>query len=289
MKPDTPGEDRRVETPRRDDVERAHLVDPNDRTYAIARYDPPAEFAELVRRFWVPVWHVPPGQVAEQQVLQYPVALVVVSSDYARFYGVVRGLSRTTLHGNGFAVGAMLRPAAGTLLAGDSMRRFSDRFVDIEEVPGLAGHDLARRVRAQLSADPSDPGRQRAACDEMLAVFARTLPVDDEGRLVNEVVRYVEHDPQVLRVEDVCQRFGLPERALQRLTAKRLGLTPKWLIRRRRLHEAADRLRDNEIRLADVAAELGYADQAHFSRDWRAATGMTPREFAARFFPGSAR
>ncbi|WP_324277445.1 helix-turn-helix transcriptional regulator [Blastococcus brunescens] len=85
----------------------------------------------------------------------------------------------------------------------------------------------------------------------------------------------------------VCEHVGLSERALQRLVNRRLGLTPKWLIQRRRLQEAAERLRGHPARLGDVAALLGYADQAHFTRDFAAVTAMTPGQFAARHAPGS--
>lgn len=71
---------------------------------------------------------------------------------------------------------------------------------------------------------------------------------------------------RVVRVGQVCEQFGLSERALQRLVQRRLGLTPKWLIQRRRLQEAAERLRAGD-----------------FSR----ATDMTPGRFAARHAPGS--
>ncbi len=108
------------------------------------------------------------------------------------------------------------------------------------------------------------------------------LPVDDEGLLVNAVVEYVEGDPDVHRVGQVCDKFAMTERTLQRLTARRIGLSPKWLIQRRRLHEAAERLADKDRPdLARVAAELGYADQAHFARDCRSVTGLTPGAFAA--------
>ena len=62
---------------------------------------------------------------------------------------------------------------------------------------------------------------------------------------------------------------------------RRLGLTPKWLIQRRRLQEAAELLRTGEEGAAEVGAMLGYADQAHFIRDFSAVTGMTPGRFAA--------
>jgi AraC-like DNA-binding protein len=64
---------------------------------------------------------------------------------------------------------------------------------------------------------------------------------------------------------------------------RRLGLTPKWLIQRRRLQEAAEHLRGRGTTLAEVSALLGYADQPHFSRDFARVTGMTPGAFAARY------
>jgi AraC-like DNA-binding protein len=232
---------------------------------------------------------VPPGQEAPQRVLQYPVSLVVVSADYTRFYGVVSGLSTTTLTGNGWAVGVMCAPAAGALLAGGPMSAYTDRYVDVADVLGAAGERLTDRVRAAMAADPHAPdahARAMAAFGEAMRPF---LPVDDDGLLVNEVVAFVENDPEVTRVAQVCERFGLSERALQRLVQRRLGLTPKWLIQRRRLQEAAERLRGHPAGPGEVAALLGYADQAHFTRDFARVTGMTPGRFAARHASGSER
>ncbi|NED59463.1 helix-turn-helix domain-containing protein, partial [Streptomyces sp. SID10244] len=47
--------------------------------------------------------------------------------------------------------------------------------------------------------------------------------------------------------------------------------------------EAAERLRGSGTTLAMIAAELGYADEAHLVRDFRTVTGMTPGQFASRF------
>lgn len=266
---------------RLDAIERAHLKDPRDASHHIHRYAAPAEFAELVQRFWIPVWSVPAGAEAPQKVLQYPVALIVIAPDYARFYGVTAGLSTTTLSGNGWAAGLMCAPSAGYLLTGTPMAAFTDRFVDVAEVLGDAGRVLTERVREAMSGDPSSPAAHAAAMAAYGDALRPFLPIDDEGELVNRLVAFVESRSDVTRVAQVCEEFGLSERALQRLVHRRIGLTPKWLIQRRRLQEAAERLRDRGTSLADVAAVLGYADQPHFSRDFTAVTGMTPGEFAA--------
>jgi len=274
MKPDS----------RLDPIERAHLKDPQDTSHVIHRYGPADDLADLVRRYWIPVWSVQPGREAPQRVLQYPVCLLVISGDYARFYGVASGLSATTLTGDGWAVGLMLTPAAGSLVTGAPVAAaYTDRHVDLPDVLGEPGVALVREVRSLMTVDPGSTDAHAAAMTACDAVLRRFLPVDAEGELINRVVAYVEDSSDVLRVAQVCEQFGLSERALQRLVHRRLGLTPKWLIQHRRLHEAVERLRARSTTLGEVAAVLGYADQPHFIRDFSRVTGMTPGEFAARF------
>lgn len=266
---------------RLDSIERAHLKDPRDVSHRMHRYEAPAELAGLVQRFWIPVWSVPAGREAPQKVLQYPVSLLVVAADYARFYGVVSGLSTTTLSGDGWAVGVMCAPSAGFLLTGTPMAAYTDRYVDVPEVLGDAGRVLTDRVRSAMAPDPDSPAAHEAAMAAYGDALRRYLPVDAEGELVNRVVAFVESRSDVTRVAQLCEEFDLPERSLQRLVQRRIGLTPKWLIQRRRLQEAAERLRTRTAPLGEVAAVLGYADQPHFSRDFSRVTGMTPGEFAA--------
>jgi AraC-like DNA-binding protein len=275
-----PGADPRAPI-RLDRIERAHLKDPRDASHTMARYQACPEFEGLLQRFWIPVWSVAPGAEAPQKVLQYPVSLMVVSGDYARFYGVVSGLSTTTLTGTGWAVGLMCEPAAGFLIARSPMANYTDRFVDVAEVLGNRGSRLACRVRAAMAADPKSPAAHRAAMEAFADTLRPYLPVDEEGQLVNRLVAFVESRSDVTRVSQICDEFGLSDRALQRLIHRRLGLTPKWLIQRRRLQEAAEHLRTRSTTFAEVAAKLGYADQPHFIRDFSKVTSMTPGEFAA--------
>lgn len=69
-------------------------------------------------------------------------------------------------------------------------------------------------------------------------------------------------------------------RALQRLFSDYVGVSPKWVIRRLRLHQAAFRLASAEaFDLARLAQELGYFDQAHFTRDFTNLVGRPPAQY----------
>ena len=232
------------------------------------------EFAGLVRRFWMPVWQVPAGEVFTQRVLQYPVCLLVVTGDYARFYGPASRLAGTPLSGDGWAAGVMFEPAAGALLTGGEVSRWTDSQIELADLFGPAGGSLAAQIRAIMTVDPLAAQAQSAAVDRYHDFLRGYLPVDEQGLLINDVVAYVEDNPDVTRVADVCAHFAIGERSLQRLDqASGVGLTPKWLVRRRRIQDATGRLRSGATTIAAVAADLGYADEAHLSRDFRRVTG----------------
>ena len=185
-----------------------------------------------------------------------------------------------TLRGEGWAVGLVLAPAAGYLIAGP-VEGLRDRYVDLEAVLGDDGRALAERVRRTMAPDPHDPVAHRAAASVCEDALRRFLPLDADGELLNALVAAVEDDPELLQVAQVCEKFGLGERAVQRLLRRRLGLTPKCLIQRRRLQEAAERLLQDSGAHADVAAAVGYADQSHVIRDFLHLTGTTRGRFTA--------
>ena len=262
-----------------DPVDRAHLTGVTRPSPPIHRYAASERLADLVERYWIPVWSLP--EPSTQSTLQHPVCLVVDSNTYARFYGVARGRSSVTLEGDGWAVGTMFTPAAGRLVLGRSAADVTDTHVDLAEVGGLDDDALVAEIRAAMSPDPYDPAAHVVAIEAVERRLAAYLPVDGPGQLINEVVAWLRDHPEVTRVDELAAHVGLSERSLQRLVEQRVGMSPKWLIQRRRLHDAVEALKAGESSLADMAARLGYADQAHFTHDFRTVTGMTPGEYHA--------
>ncbi|HZK05931.1 MAG TPA: helix-turn-helix domain-containing protein [Actinomycetaceae bacterium] len=95
--------------------------------------------------------------------------------------------------------------------------------------------------------------------------------------LANAIEELIATDPGIVRIDQIAQRFNITPRHVQRLTKRYVGLPPAAIIRRYRLQEAAERLReDGSLTIGQVAAELGYADHAHLTRDFRHVLGLAP-------------
>ena len=99
-----------------------------------------------------------------------------------------------------------------------------------------------------------------------------------DARHVAAVARLAETDRSVRRLADLCRLAGLRPRTLQRMFLRYAGVSPTWVLRRYRLLDAAEAVRDGRpVSWAEIAAGLGYADQAHLITDFRAAVGQTRR------------
>jgi AraC-like DNA-binding protein len=106
---------------------------------------------------------------------------------------------------------------------------------------------------------------------------------DEQVGLINRIVDRIIADREVTRVDHLVSRFKLSKRTLQRLFSQYVGVSPKWVIRRYRLQEAAERLAEGEeIDWPKLALDLGYFDQAHFINDFKAIIGNTPAEYVKR-------
>jgi AraC family transcriptional regulator len=77
-------------------------------------------------------------------------------------------------------------------------------------------------------------------------------------------------------LEEMGKRMDLSPIYLARAFKASTGCTPAGYVRRLRVERARARLRESNVPLAELAAELGYSDQAHFTRQFRQATGRPP-------------
>lgn len=237
------------------------------------RLTPADRAADLVEWYWIPEWDIEPGRSSRQHVVAYPALNLVVSPDGVELVGATTHVGHRDLSGRGWAVGALLRPA--------SVATLTDEPAALRDTSAaLDAPDLHGAVTAAMTSGAQRRERAVDAFSDWLT--ARVPELGPLARQANRASTVLLGDAAVTRPEHAAARLAISVRTLQRLTHRHVGLPPAAMIRRRRLQEAAQRLREEpETDLAMLAADLGYADHAHLTNDFRTVLGITPRSYRA--------
>jgi len=243
--------------------------------FSLERHSPAPDLAFFVERHWIVRWDLTGEPPFEQRLLPHPCVNMVIQAGQSAVHGIDAGIFSIVLEGRGEAVGTKFRPGAFRPFVDFDLVDLVDRALPLPEVFGDAADGLETRV---LSATDD-----RARLDLVESVIRGCLPPeDDDVALAVRAAEVALGAPELTRVDDLADRLGVTVRQLQRVFRRNVGVSPKWMLRRYRLHEAADRAAaGTRVDWADLAAELGYTDQAHLVRDFKAQVGQTPAAYAA--------
>lgn len=100
---------------------------------------------------------------------------------------------------------------------------------------------------------------------------------------VRKAVQFIEHRLDAPpSVEAVARYAGVSARQLERLFCLEIGMGPAAFLRHLRLEYARWLLENSTRKITEIAIDTGFADNSHFSRDFRAAYGSSPRDFRNR-------
>lgn len=258
----------------------AGILRPRDAATRIdlRRYPAPTRTADYVERYWAVHWDLRDRDPYTIELVPHPCVNLTVTPEGAYVHGVGTRKSLHPLAGAGSVFGAKFRPggfAAGTAQVAAAL---TDRSVPAREVFGPAVDDVA----ASVLATSTDEERQEVVDAFLYGQLPAPGRRDDAYDLVLRTVADLLADRTLTRVDHVARRFGVSARTLQRLYRRYVGVGPKWVIRRYRMHDVAERLANDEhADPAALAVELGWFDQAHFTRDFTALIGASPAEYAA--------
>jgi AraC-like DNA-binding protein len=245
-----------------------------DRSFHLATLRPSSGAERIIDRHWMVRWDLRGREPFQQEILPHPSVNLVVEPNGAWVWGVPTTRDVRLLDGKGWAVGTKFKPGAFTALSGISAADITDERISVEVV---LGHGL-------------EPGDIDDADDLLLAVAtqieARLTPranvVDPSLDLVADVIASMRHIAPDVRVEDLARMHNIAPRTLQRLFRRYVGVGPKWVLKRLRIHQAAERLTAaNPPGWTELALDLGYYDHAHFIRDFRLVVGRSPAQYTA--------
>ena len=239
-----------------------------------ARIAPSPALAGLIQHFWIVRWDLRGLAPQVRETLPHPNIHVVFEPGRTRIQGIHSGRFTRVLEGQGGVFGIKFRPGGFRPFLRRPVSDLRDRSLALEEVFGNAAAELEAAVFAH-----HDDAGQLAVVERFFGL--RLLPDDPQVARVAEIADAVAIDRDITTVEQVLERWGIGKRTLQRLFNDYVGIGPKWVINRYRLHEVIERLAEGGVvDWAQLALELGYFDQAHFIRDFKALVGRSPAEYA---------
>ncbi|GAA4233442.1 AraC-like DNA-binding protein [Streptosporangium album] len=236
------------------------------------RYDRHAchpSLSPFVEHHWIIRWDL--EEPYEQRVVSHPSVNLVFQERGSQVAGVITGDYLETLTGAGVVVATRFHPGGFRPFVGAPVSTITDRSVPVAEIFGAPADVTARAVLAASDAEAV------ALLDALLLL--RLPPRDPVAEHVSALVAWIAEHPGITRVDDLAALHGTTVRTLQRLFDEYVGVPPKWVIRRYRIHEAAERA-TTATDWSRLAYDLGYSDQSHFTRDFTSVVGVPPTAYA---------
>jgi AraC-like DNA-binding protein len=179
------------------------------------------------------------------------------------------------LEGNSHTFGIKFAPGGFFPFLKTPVSSLANLAIPVEQVFGSEVKDLESLILAT-----EDENVMTAAAD---AFLLKRIPQPDEKLdLARQLVERILHEPEILTVDGLSARTNVGVRSLQRLFSQYVGVSPKWVIRRYRLHELLEQMHSGRhLDWAQLAADLGYFDQAHLITDFKSMTGYAPTEYSS--------
>jgi AraC-like DNA-binding protein len=245
--------------------------------FRLSLHPPADDLTPFLEHHWIVTWDLRGQDSHVQETLPHPSVHLVFERDASRVVGVTTGKFSVVLRGQGRVYGVKFRPGAFYPFLRRSVQELTDTVASLQHVFDI--DDAERRtLEAQLLSLEDEAEMTRLAEDFLRQ---RRPEADETVLLLNRLVPRIAAERHITRVEDVARLAGLTTRTLQRLFSRYVGVGPKWVIRRYRLLEAAERLAAGEtVDLPALALALGYYDQAHFIDDFKAVVGRPPGDYA---------
>lgn len=254
---------------------------------------PPPSLAHLVRHFWYVSWNLENAVIREN--LPHPAIHLVFEKGRAEIVGVPTSRFTVEISGKDRVIGVRFHPGAFSSLVAYQNDAFTAGSLERARRSAAASDWTDRRLPA---ADALGPQIEQTLAEvesrpwpECLEPLIRILeehsvrigPLPADALLARRLLERLESEAELKRVEQLCDDEGIPMRTLQRLFLRHVGVSPKWVICRFRLHEALARIDAGEqANWAALALDLGYFDQSHFINDFSRFVGSTPAQYRRR-------
>lgn len=241
--------------------------------FRMERYLPSTALAPFLDHYWVVEWNLQGRPPHSQRTLPYPCVNIAFDHGRTAIFGVVTGAFDYVLRESGRVLGVRFKAGGFRAFLGQPLVTITDRTLPLSAVFDV--DDAA--CEAAVLAAPDDAALVGAAEAMLLARLPAADPVVER---ITTILQLAADTGNITLAGELAEHSGMRLRAMQNMFREYVGVSPKWVIRRYRLHDAAAALASGaDIDLATLAQSLGYFDQAHLSADFQKLVGQPPAAY----------
>jgi AraC-like DNA-binding protein len=242
--------------------------------FSVFRHSPSADLIHFIEHYWVVRWDLRGQEPHLQETLPHPSVHLVFEKDNSRIVGVVKGRFSVLLREQGAVFGVKFRPGGYYPFLKNPVSTLTNRMVTFQEAFGMSSQALEQQLFAQETMVQMIPVAE--------SFIRERLPEPDTNvDFINTIVQSIISERSIVKVDDILRCFPIHKRQFQMLFRQYVGISPKWIIQRCRLHEAVEKMTSGDVPdWSRLALELGYYDQAHFIKDFKSIVGKSPGDYA---------
>lgn len=180
--------------------------------------------------------------------------------------------------GNESSFGIKINPAGLALFLDQNLKEFKDQFIEID----LLDNGMLLKMENKVLEANTIAGKISVIENfvlERLSIFK----YNPDYILFINMVGYIKEKRGEIRFDFLTRHFNVNYKKVERLFHRFLGITPKTYIRIVRLAATIHYFSKHEPEsLTQTGYEMGFFDQSHFIREFKAFTSLSPREFFSK-------
>ena len=165
-------------------------------------------------------------------------------------------------------------PYAGALFFPNSASEFTNQSVDFHDIFGRGSANFYDCLMEQ----PTIQHKVNVLEQFLLKRLTMNRRSHQNLNLIKHMCYHVSAGNNLFDIGDLSSRYGFSERYIQKLFNSWVGITPQKFFAVRRFNKSLELLRSSAEPMTSIAFSCGYYDQAHFIKEFKSYTGLTPMQ-----------
>jgi len=251
------------------------ILNPHIKKYHMIRTPPCAALQSLIEFFYEISWNMSAGEKQLIESLPAPTVHLIFMNGEAEISGPIMRRFSYLMENKGYLFGAKFWPGSIRTICDTHLSNLTDKRLPAERILGNSVFPVAKEFFCSDQADE----RLSIVQNYLLSLYK---PNDEKLPIIKKIFEDIDQQKTIFTVAQLAVLQQMTVRSLQRLFKEYIGVSPKWAIQLFRLREAAQQMESqSRINFSQLALELGYSDQAHFSKHFKRITGKTPKSYPA--------